>query len=98
MTREHLPQFITYGQSVAALTYYGIGGHAEFFAEPRSWSELLESLQWAQNKKLPIAVFGSGSNSILADGPFSGLVITLSKLTNAYWETSDRVFAEAGVS
>jgi UDP-N-acetylmuramate dehydrogenase len=98
MTPENTPPCVKYGQSVAAMTYYGIGGHAEFLAEPRSLAELLDCLQWAQGQKLPIAVFGSGSNSLLADGPFSGLVITLSKLTNAYWETSDTLFAEAGVS
>lgn len=98
MIHDTTPACVTYGQSVAAITYYGIGGHAEYFAEPRSWAELLECLQWAQNRKLPIAVFGSGSNSLLADGPFSGIVITLSKLTNAYWETADTLFAESGVS
>jgi len=98
MIAENTPACITFGQSVAAVTYFGIGGHAEYFAQPRSLSELLECLTWAQSRNLPIAVFGSGSNSLLADGAFSGLVINLSCMTNAYWETPDTLFAEAGVS
>jgi UDP-N-acetylmuramate dehydrogenase len=79
-------------------TYYAIGGQAEFYAEPKSVSQIFECLDWAQRSALPIAVFGSGSNSLLADGTFKGLVIALSGLTNAYWEKDDLLFAEAGVS
>lgn len=92
------PNCVTYGQTMSARTYYGIGGTAEYFAEPRSLLELLQCTQWAQQNGLPIALFGAGSNSLLADGPFSGLVVTLSQLTNSYWETPELLYVEAGVS
>jgi UDP-N-acetylmuramate dehydrogenase len=98
MTSERIPESIVGSKAVASITYYGIGGHAEHFAQPRSLRELIDCIEWAKAKQLPIALFGCGSNSLLADGPFNGLVLTLSQMTACYWETEDILYAEAGVS
>lgn len=98
MMWESLPKSVSAGQPIGSMTYYGIGGIAEYYAQPRSLMELLNCLEWAKQENLPIAIFGCGSNSLLADGQFKGLVITLSQMTNAYWETENLLFVEAGVS
>ncbi len=53
------------------------GGNAQFFVEARSEAEVAASLQWAHASKLPVLVLGGGSNLVLADSGFDGLVIQL---------------------
>ncbi len=54
------------------------GGNARFFCEVKSDNELIEALQFAKQNKLKFFVIGSGSNLLLSDKNFSGLVIKIS--------------------
>lgn len=92
------PSCVIADQWIGATTYYSIGGHAAFYGKPKSLAQLSECLTWARSQQLPIAVIGCGSNSLLADEVFNGLVLTLSDLTLAYWETNELLYVEAGVS
>jgi UDP-N-acetylmuramate dehydrogenase len=95
---NHAPACITSSQHVGSTTYYGIGGTAAFYARPRGLKELAECLRWAQAHALPIGIFGSGSNALMADGTFEGLIVTLAELTTSYWETENTLYVEAGVT
>ncbi|KAB8031853.1 UDP-N-acetylmuramate dehydrogenase [Fluviispira multicolorata] len=93
-----LPHFFLENQPLNNKTYYKMGGVARFYAEPNSISEIQEALFWSQKNLLPCAVLGSGSNSVYADGEFLGLVISLEKLSAWHWESTEILFAEAGVT
>ena len=60
---------------LAPLTTFKIGGPARYFAEVASESDLLSSFDVAKNMNLPVFVLGGGSNVLIADGGFSGLVV-----------------------
>jgi UDP-N-acetylenolpyruvoylglucosamine reductase len=60
------------------LTTIRIGGPADFFARPESTTEVVELLAWAEAEGLAIGVVGSGSNLLVADEGFRGLVLKLS--------------------
>ncbi|MCJ7827679.1 UDP-N-acetylmuramate dehydrogenase [Patescibacteria group bacterium] len=60
---------------LAPLTTFGIGGMADYFLHATSPEELIAGLEWAKKKKLPVKVFGSGSNSFFADETHHCLVI-----------------------
>jgi UDP-N-acetylmuramate dehydrogenase len=53
------------------------GGDAEWFARPRTESELLALLAWAAAENLALGVVGSGSNLLVADDGFCGLALKL---------------------
>lgn len=55
-----------------------VGGNARFYAEPESISELMELLQIANQIGIPHFLMGRGSNLIVADLGFNGLVLHLS--------------------
>ena len=57
------------------LTTLGIGGPARFFCEAKSEKELLEALRRAREKKVPWYILGSGSNLVVSDKGFPGLII-----------------------
>ena len=62
---------------LAQYTTFKIGGAARFFVEARSEEEILEALKFAQEKKLPVFVLGGGSNVLVSDKGFDGLVIKI---------------------
>ena len=63
---------------LARLTTVRIGGPADYFAQPGSEPELIELLAWADRDGLQVGVVGSGSNLLIPDAGFRGLVLKLS--------------------
>jgi UDP-N-acetylenolpyruvoylglucosamine reductase len=62
---------------LSRLTTVRAGGPADFFAPPESDQELVALLSWAEGEGLAIGVVGSGSNLLVSDEGFRGLVIKL---------------------
>ena len=62
---------------LARFTTIGTGGPARAFARPRTLDELHEALEWARERELPVATIGLGSNLLVADAGFDGLVVKL---------------------
>ena len=55
----------------------GVGGPARFFVEAREEAAVLEALEWARARRLPIRVLGGGSNLVVADEGIDGLVVKI---------------------
>ena len=62
---------------LARLTTIRTGGHADWFARPDSSERLAELLRWARGAGVEVGVVGSGSNLLVADEGFRGLVLKL---------------------
>ncbi len=78
------------------LTTIRIGGPADFFASPESSEELVELLRWAKDGQLGVAVIGSGSNLLVADAGFRGLVLKLAGDLVSFDREGERVIAGGG--
>ena len=65
------------GVALSRLTTLGAGGPAAAFARPESVDELEQALAWARERELPVAAIGLGSNLLVADQGFDGLVLKL---------------------
>jgi UDP-N-acetylmuramate dehydrogenase len=61
--------------SLAPLTTLQIGGPARFFVEARTSTEVAEAISFAQAQDLTLFVLGGGSNLVVADEGFPGLVL-----------------------
>lgn len=61
--------------SLARFSHYAIGGPARFFVEPRSEREVARAVREAKARALPVFVLGGGTNLLLSDGGFEGLVM-----------------------
>ena len=62
---------------LAPLTTLQIGGAARFFACARSENDIAEAVSFAEANDLPLFVLGGGSNVLIADAGFDGLVLQL---------------------
>ena len=71
------PQDVAADYPLARLTTIRTGGHGDFFARPASAAKLAELLAWAGAAGVEVGVVGSGSNLLIADDGFRGLVMKL---------------------
>ncbi len=73
------PEWVRRDYPLSRLTTVRTGGSGEFFARAGSEAELTELLDWAAAAGLAVAVVGSGSNLLIADGGVKGLVLKLDR-------------------
>lgn len=62
---------------LAPYTTFGIGGPARFLIPVKNVEELQEALSFATQKQLRVFVLGGGSNVVIDDGGFDGLVVKI---------------------
>ena len=67
--------YIEENRILAPFTTFGIGGPARWFLEAQSEADILEATAWAHERKVPLFVLGGGSNILIADAGFNGLVL-----------------------
>lgn len=62
---------------LAPYTTFRIGGPARFFCEVESREDLKSALKFSKEKNLQVFVLGGGSNILVSDKGFSGLVVKM---------------------
>ena len=83
---------------LSRFTTLGAGGPAQAFAQPGSLAELEQAFAWARERGLPVATIGLGSNLLVADEGFAGLVLKLDdELAEARTE-GERLIAGGGAA
>jgi len=86
------------GAPLAPLTTIRVGGPADWLAEPRSFRAAVAALAWARDGDVPVAVVGLGSNLLVADEGFRGLVIRLGGRLRAISVRGSDVWCGGGAS
>lgn len=75
---------------------YHIGGPARYYFEPADSEALQSAVLWTCRTGVPLFILGKGSNVLVADSGFNGLVINTSKHLNETWISSEEATAECG--
>ena len=65
---------------LALLTTMGVGGPARFFVDASSTEEVREAIAYAKSSNLPLFILGGGSNLVVSDAGWPGLVLKMSLL------------------
>lgn len=60
---------------LAPLTTFKIGGPARYFVRAETEGHILEAFEFAEKKQLKVFVLGGGSNILVSDAGFNGLVL-----------------------
>ncbi len=63
--------------SLAPFTTFKVGGPARYFVEARSESEIIDAVNRAREQRMPLFVLGGGSNLVVADAGWPGMVINV---------------------
>jgi UDP-N-acetylmuramate dehydrogenase len=63
--------------TLAPYTTFQIGGPARWFAEAASEDDIAAGIAFASERQLPLFILGGGSNLLVSDAGFSGLVLRI---------------------
>ncbi len=74
---DGLQDFVKLDVPLAPLIWFRLGGHASFFAKPRSLEDLLAVMKRARDASVGLKILGGGSNVLVRDGGVDALVIHL---------------------
>jgi UDP-N-acetylmuramate dehydrogenase len=81
--------------SLADFTTLKVGGPAQYLVEVHTEEELKQAIAWASGKKLAYRVVGEGSNLLVSEAGFSGLII-VNKLD--YINLTDQLVVGSGTN
>jgi len=77
LPKKQTKLFIQKNVELTPLTTLRVGGTARFFVEAETEEEIIRAIKWATAERLPIFVLGSGSNVLISDKGFDGLVLKI---------------------
>ena len=86
--REHVPLY--------PLCTLGVGGAARWFARARTNDEVRAIHQWCADRGLQLFVLGGGSNLVVSDDGFPGLVMSMAVTGTTMTRTDDGTIVDAG--
>lgn len=82
--------------TLAPLTTLQIGGPARYFAEASTADEVEEAVAFSQARSLPLFILGGGSNLLISDRGWPGLVLKIGILGINHVHSHDRAIFEVG--
>ncbi|MCX6745625.1 MAG: UDP-N-acetylmuramate dehydrogenase [Candidatus Parcubacteria bacterium] len=93
---ELLEKKVKLDEPLAKYTTFKIGGPAKYFFIAKENEDLVRAVTFAKKLKLPFYILGNGSNVLISDQGFNGLVI-LNKASDIIFKKDNKVVADAGV-
>ena len=90
------PGNVQAGYPLERLATVRTGGPADWYARPGSLDELIELLRWADAEGLEVGVVGSGSNLLISDLGFRGLVLKLDEDLATIEQQGERLVCGGG--
>jgi len=96
--RKACPRGVRVDEPMSKHTTFGAGGKAWFFAVPRRVTEMIAVVRTAIKLGLPYIGVGRGSNLIVRDGGYEGLIIQAASNLAGFRLLKRTAHAEAGLS
>jgi UDP-N-acetylmuramate dehydrogenase len=85
--QEHVP--------LAPLTTFRVGGPARYFAEAEDEDDVVMALAFAKTRDVPVFVLGGGSNLLVSDLGFPGMVLRVASRGVQLEPAGDNIFLTA---
>jgi len=82
--------------SLLPFTTFKIGGKARYFFSAKNKEDIIEALKISKEKDIPFFILGNGSNLLVSDKGFSGMIIKMDN--NSFEIKGSLIKAQAGVS
>jgi len=87
---------ITENVALAPLTTLKVGGAARYFIEATSTAEVSQAVEFSKSADLPLFILGGGSNLVISDAGWPGLVLKVGITGINHRHGHDEVIFEAG--
>ena len=92
---DDLTHLVRSDEPLAPLVWLGIGGPAHYYAEPVDLPDFERIHVWASENDLPLRVLGGGSNLLVRESGFDGVVVSLNAAATSAFSV-DEHFLTAG--
>jgi UDP-N-acetylmuramate dehydrogenase len=76
-------------------TSFKVGGPADILVTPKNYEEVVKIIKFCNQKNLPYYIIGRGSNLLVKDGGFRGVIIKLTSLNNIQ-VLDEKIIAQGG--
>ncbi len=90
------PEAILTDEMMKDHTTFRVGGPADVFVIPESVDEVKEAIRVAREEGIPYYVIGNGSNLLVGDHGFRGMIIQIYKNMNEITYNDGEITAQAG--
>jgi len=87
---------ITENVPLAPMTTLKVGGPARFFVEATAIAEVTDAVAFSRSRNLPLFILGGGSNVVISDAGWPGLVLKIGVTGINHRHGRDEVVFEAG--
>ena len=96
--KRNNPPKLRFNEPLSKHNYFGIGGDAAAYFEVSTTGELAHVAQLKKRWNVPVAIVGRGSNLLVSDAGYTGIVVRLIGEFDRLEFDQDRVQVGAGVS
>jgi len=98
ITKKTEPNPLQQEVALKDLTTWHVGGPARFFCRPGSTEDLKRAVSFARKRGLDYRIIGNGSNVLVPDRGFDGLVIKFGHEMSGLEKSGQTIRAQAGAS
>jgi UDP-N-acetylmuramate dehydrogenase len=95
---KHISGVVKPGELLSSHTTLQVGGPADLLIDPLNKKELLQIIAFCQTHTIPFYLLGWGSNLLVSDKGFPGIIIHMQNSMNHFDIQGNKVIAEAGAS
>lgn len=97
--RQYVPQEnISLQETMAGHTTFRVGGPADCFVKIENENQLIAVLTWLKQREIPYYVLGNGSNLLVSDAGFRGVILQIADKMNRIEVIGEEIIADAGVT
>lgn len=83
-------------EPMSSHTTFRVGGPAEVFVTPGTFDEVKGTVGLCQARNIPYYIIGNGSNLLVSDKGYQGVIIRIGKELGEIWTEGEFVTAQAG--
>ena len=87
---------IIFDEPLKKHTTFRVGGPAKIFALPENAGEIISLVDYAKTEGIPFFVMGNGSNLLVSDNGYDGLIIKIGDNQSSITVEDEHINAEAG--
>lgn len=87
---------IKYNENMSKHTSFKTGGPSDYYAAAKSIDEIKEAITFSKEKNIPLYVMGNGSNLLVKDNGFRGLILKIDLENFEFFSSENNVLVTAG--
>ncbi len=91
------PEAVRQDEPMSAHTTFRIGGPADYFVRPASAEQTAAVLACCRDADVPFCILGNGSDLLVSDAGFRGVVVQIGPNLQAWRLAGERIEAQAGM-